>query len=251
MGQKTHPKGFRLVTTQKHSSEWYSSKQNYPKLIEEDFFIRQKIEETFEEFLTISNIEISRVDQNLENKEYVNITVHALFPRAKEMYRKIAKYFIESTENPSPKVVSILNSPKNNLKRFTTILLKRNIRNLIRLFQIKLKKNHHINIKFIKNPFEDATLIAKFIAEQLEKRTPFRRAMKQTIKKVQRTENQGIKVQVSGRLNGIEIARSEWKRDGRVPLHTLRAKIDYSSHRAETLYGTIGIKVWLFSGEKI
>ena len=114
-----------------------------------------------------------------------------------------------------------------------------------------MKKNHHINIKFIKNPFEDATLIAKFIAEQLEKRTPFRRAMKQTIKKVQRTEMEGIKVQVSGRLNGIEIARSEWKRDGRVPLHTLRAKIDYSYHRAETIYGTIGIKVWLFSGEKI
>ena len=96
MGQKTHPKGFRLVTTQKHSSEWYSSKQKYPQLIEEDFFIRQKIEETFEEFLTISNIEINRIDQNLENQEYVNITVNALFPRAKEMYRKIAKYFIDS-----------------------------------------------------------------------------------------------------------------------------------------------------------
>jgi small subunit ribosomal protein S3 len=75
--------------------------------------------------------------------------------------------------------------------------------------------------------------------------------MKQTIKKVQRTEMKGIKVQVSGRLNGIEIARSEWKRDGRVPLHTLRAKIDYAYYRAETIYGTIGIKVWLFGGEKI
>ncbi len=250
MGQKTHPKGFRLVTTQKHSSEWYSSKQNYPQLIEDDFFIRQKIEEIFNEFLTISNIKINRIDQHLENKEYVNITIYALFPRAKEMYRKITKYFIETNEKQSPKVLTILNSPKKNLKRFTTILLKRNIKNLIRLFQIKLKKNHHINIKFIKNPFEDATLIAKFISQQLEKRTPFRRAIKQTIKKVQRTEMQGIKVEVSGRLNGIEIARSEWKRDGKVPLHTLRAKIDYAYHRAETIYGTIGIKVWLFSGEK-
>jgi small subunit ribosomal protein S3 len=109
-----------------------------------------------------------------------------------------------------------------------------------------LKKNYYINIQFIKNPFEDATLIAKFIAEQLEKRTPFRRAIKLTIKKVQRTELKGVKVQVSGRLNGIEIARSEWKRDGRVPLHTLNAKIDYSYQRAETIYGTIGVKVWLF-----
>jgi 3-methyladenine DNA glycosylase AlkC len=156
VGQKTHPKGFRLVTTQKHSSEWYSSKQNYPQLIEEDFFIRQKVEEIFNEFLTISNIEINRVDQHLENKESVNITIYALFPRAKEMYRKIAKYFIETTENPSPKVVSILNSPKNNLKKFTTILLKRNIRNLIRLFQIKLKKYNVRNYRVSKFKFQDA-----------------------------------------------------------------------------------------------
>ena len=74
--------------------------------------------------------------------------------------------------------------------------------------------------------------------------------MKQTIKKVQRTTMKGIKVQVSGRLNGAEIARSEWKRDGRVPLHTLRAKIDYTHQRADTIYGVIGIKVWLFSGEQ-
>lgn len=246
MGQKTHPKGFRLVTTQKHLSEWYGSKLKYPSLIEEDYLIRQTIEETFEEFLSLSKIEINRVEQDLENTEYVNITVNALYPRAKEMYRKIAKYFIETTENPDSKVVSLLNNPKGNLKRFTTLLLKRNIRNLIRLFQIKLKKNYYLNIKFIKSPFEDATLIAKFIAEQLEKRTPFRRAVKQTIKKAQLNGIKGIKVQVSGRLNGIEIARSEWKRDGSVPLHTLKANIDYSYTRAETTYGTIGIKVWLY-----
>ena len=246
MGQKTHPSGFRLVTTEKHTSEWYSDKLNYSKLIEEDYFIRNKVEEVFEEFLTISRVEITRVNENSNENEYVNITLHALFPRAKEMYRKIAKYFVETTESPSPKVVSLLNNPKGNLKKFTVLLLKRNIRNLIRLFQIKLKKNYYINIQFIKNPFEDATLIAKFIAEQLEKRTPFRRAIKLTIKKVQRTELKGVKVQVSGRLNGIEIARSEWKRDGRVPLHTLNAKIDYSYQRAETIYGTIGVKVWLF-----
>jgi small subunit ribosomal protein S3 len=250
VGQKTHPSGFRLVTTEKHTSEWYSDKLNYSKLIEEDYFIRNKVEEVFEEFLTISRVEITRVNENSNENEYVNITLHALFPRAKEMYRKIAKYFVETTESPSPKVVSLLNNPKGNLKKFTVLLLKRNIRNLIRLFQIKLKKNYYINIQFIKNPFEDATLIGKFIGEQLEKRVPFRRAVKLAIKKVQLTELQGIKVQVSGRLNGIEMARSEWKRDGRVPLHTLRAKIDYSQHRAETIYGTIGIKVWLFEGEE-
>ena len=249
MGQKTHPKGFRLVTTQKHLSEWYSDKLNYSALMEEDFFIRSKVEDFFNEFLSISKIEINRINQDVETKEYVNITIHALFPRAKDMYRKVAKYFTETTENPNAKVLSILNNSQGNLKRFTTLLLKRNVRNLIRLLQLKNQKNYYVGIKFIKNPFEDATLIAKFIADQLEKRTPFRRAVKQTIKKVQRTEMKGVKVQVSGRLNGIEIARSEWKRDGKVPLHTLKAKIDYTHQRAETIYGVIGIKVWLFIGE--
>jgi len=249
MGQKTHPKGFRLITTQNHLSQWYSNKLIYPSLIEEDSFIREKINSTFKNYLSISKIEINRINQNLEDQEYVNITLHALFPRAKEMYRKVANYFLENFDKSNPKTASLLNNNKGTLKRFTSLLLKSNIRNIIRSLQIKNKKNYHISINFIKNPFEDATLIAKYIAEQLEKRTPFRRAVKQTIKKVQRTEMKGIKVELSGRLNGIEMARSEWKREGRVPLHTLRAKIDYTHERAETIYGTIGIKVWLFSGE--
>jgi small subunit ribosomal protein S3 len=249
VGQKTHPKGFRLVTTQKHLSEWYSSKLSYPELMEEDYFIRSKVDEFFKEFLSISKVEINRITQNTSTQEYVNITIHALFPRAKDMSRKVAKYFMDTTENTNPKTNSILSNSKGNLKRFTTLLLKRNIRNLIRFLQVKNNKNYYIGIKFIKNPFEDATLIAKFIGEQLEKRTPFRRAVKQAIKKVQRTTMKGIKVQVSGRLNGADIARSEWKRDGRVPLHTLKAKIDYTHQSADTIYGVIGIKVWLFIGE--
>jgi small subunit ribosomal protein S3 len=246
VGQKTHPKGFRLVTTQDHLSKWYSNKLVYPSLIEEDFLIRSKVNEFFNEFLTISKIEINRISQDIDQKEYVNITIHALFPRAKEMYRKVTKYFTETTESTNPKTLSVLNNSKGTLKRFTSLLLKRNIRNLIRLLQVKTNKNYFVAIKFIKNPFEDATLIAKFIADQLEKRVPFRRAVKQTIKKVQLTSLKGVKVQVSGRLNGIEIARSEWKRDGKVPVHTLRANIDYTHQEAETMYGIIGIKVWLF-----
>jgi small subunit ribosomal protein S3 len=246
VGQKTHPKGFRLVTTQKHLSDWYSSKANYPSLIEEDFLLRSKVEKDFNEFLSISRIEINRVNQDLDQKEYVNVTIHALFPRAKEMYRKVSKYFDETTENNTAKTLSVLNNSKGNLKKFTSLLLKRNIRNLIRHFQMKTNKNYYIAIKFIKNPFEDATLIAKYIADQLQKRIPFRRAVKQTIKKVQLTSTKGLKVQVSGRLNGIDIARSEWKREGTVPLHTLKATIDYTHQRAETLYGAIGIKVWLY-----
>jgi small subunit ribosomal protein S3 len=250
VGQKTHPKAFRLVTTQKHLSEWYSNKFSYPSLIKEDYLIREKINKNFGEFLSLSKIEINRISQDNIGKEYVNIIVHALFPRSKEMYRKVSKYFTENIENPGAKTLSVLNNTKGNLKKFTSLLLKRNIRNLVRFFQIKTNKDYFITIKFIRNPFEDAVLIAKYIAEQLEKRTPFRRAVKQTIRKVQKTEMKGIKIQVSGRLNGVDIARSEWKRDGRVPLHTLRAKIDYTHQRAETIYGVIGIKVWLFSREE-
>jgi small subunit ribosomal protein S3 len=249
VGQKTHPKGFRLVTNQNHLSEWYSNKLSYPTLMEEDYFIRSKVNEYFKEFLSISKIEINRITQNENTQEYVNITIHTLFPRAKDMSRKVTKYFMATTESATPKTNSILSNSIGKLKRFTTLLLKRNIRNLIRFLQIKNNKNYYIGLKFIKNPFEDATLIAKFIADQLEKRTPFRRAVKQAIKKVQRTTMKGVKVQVSGRLNGADIARSEWKRDGRVPLHTLNAKIDYTRQRADTIYGVIGIKVWLFIGE--
>ncbi len=252
MGQKTHPKGFRLVTTQKHLSDWYSSKEKYASLIDEDYFIRRETEKEFQDFLSISKVEIGRVIEAKNEKEYVNITIHALFPRAKEMYRKVTKYFSEEVEdNSNPKTIALLGNSKGNLKRFTALLLRRKIRTLIRFFQMKYNKEYLIGIKFVKNPFEDANLIAKFISEQLEKRVPFRRAVKQTLKKVQLTSMEGIKVQVSGRLNGIEIARSEWKRDGKVPLHTLNAKIDYTHQRAETIYGVIGIKVWLFAGEGI
>ncbi len=95
----------------------------------------------------------------------------------------------------------------------------------------------------------DASLIAEFIAQQLEKRVAFRRATRQAIQKAQRVNIQGIKVQVSGRLNGAEIARSEWVREGRVPLQTLRADIDYATKRAQTTYGVLGVKVWVFHGE--
>ena len=249
MGQKTHPKGFRLVTTQKHLSEWYSNKKNYSSLIEEDYLVRSKVSEFFDEFLSISKVEITRVQQDIDGNEYVNITLHSLFPRAKEMYRKVTKYFTENPNYSNPKIIAILNNSKGNLKRFTSFLLKNISKNLVRYLQIKTNKNYSLRIAFIKNPFEDSRLIAKYIAEQLEKRTPFRRAVKQTIKKVQRTEIKGIKIEISGRLNGAEIARSEWKREGKVPLHTLKARIDYVHQRAETIYGVIGIKVWLFLGE--
>lgn len=288
MGQKTHPQGFRLVTTQKHLSDWYSSKFCYSSLIEEDYLLRKKVTDFFEDFLTISKVEISRIQQEAETQEYIHITISSLFPRVKHLSRKVGKTLILATKNLTPKRLVLLNNLKAkekgnekgkekrkekgkergkergkekeqmegktkgkrkkikvNFKQFTILLLKRTIRSFIRFFQLKTKKNYSISVCFIRNPFEDATLIAKFIAKQLEKRTPFRRIVKQTIKKVKRTKMRGIKIQLSGRLNGAEIARSEWKRYGQVPLHTLDTYIDYTHYSAYTVYGIIGIKIWL------
>ena len=107
----------------------------------------------------------------------------------------------------------------------------------------------HVNIEEVRKPELDAKLVADSIASQLERRVMFRRAMKRAVQNAMRLGAKGIKVQVSGRLGGAEIARTEWYREGRVPLHTLRADIDYSTARAETTYGTIGVKVWIFKGE--
>ena len=114
---------------------------------------------------------------------------------------------------------------------------------------LKTSYQIRINVTELAKADADASLIGEFIAQQLEKRVAFRRATSQAIQKAQRINIEGIKVQVSGRLNGAEIARSEWVREGRVPLQTLRADIDYATKRAQTTYGVLGVKVWVFNGE--
>ncbi len=107
----------------------------------------------------------------------------------------------------------------------------------------------HVNIEEIRKPELDATLVAQGVAQQLEKRIMFRRAMKRAVTNSMRSGAKGVKINIGGRLNGAEIARSEWYREGRVPLHTLRADIDYGVAEAMTTYGIIGVKVWIFKGE--
>ena len=109
----------------------------------------------------------------------------------------------------------------------------------------------HISVEEIRKPELDAYLVAESVAQQLERRIMFRRAMKRAVSNSMRLGAQGIKINVAGRLNGAEIARSEWYREGRVPLHTLRADIDYGFAEANTTYGVIGVKVWIFKGEII
>jgi small subunit ribosomal protein S3 len=115
----------------------------------------------------------------------------------------------------------------------------------------KMKVPVHINIEEIRKPDLDARLVAQNVAQQLERRVMFRRAMKRVVQNAMRQGAEGIKVQISGRLGGAEIARTEWYREGRVPLHTLRADIDYATYEAATTYGILGVKVWIFKGEVI
>lgn len=107
----------------------------------------------------------------------------------------------------------------------------------------------HINIEEVRKPDLDATLVAQSVAQQLQRRVMFRRAMRRAVQNAMRQGAQGVKIQVSGRLGGAEIARTEWYREGRVPLHTLRADVDYGTAEAATTYGIIGVKVWIFKGE--
>nr|YP_009395003.1 ribosomal protein S3 [Polysiphonia stricta]ARW63565.1 ribosomal protein S3 [Polysiphonia stricta] len=125
-----------------------------------------------------------------------------------------------------------------------------NIRNQI-IKKLKISCRIRINITEVKEPDRESILLAQWIAQQLEKRVAFRRIIRQGIQKANKANIDGIKIQISGRLNGAEIARKEWVREGRVPLQTLRANIDYSYTTAYTIYGILGIKIWLFKDEKI
>ncbi len=246
MGQKTNPKAFRLVTTEKHLSSWCSNKQVYSQSLAEDFLARNITNKIFQDYLTLSKVEISRKHSESKENQHVIIRVSALFPRAKDMYRKVISYFEKIDDTNLKQALYLLVNKKGRLTPFVRLLLRRLAREAVREMQRKTNNIYNLKFNFIKNPFEDASLISKYIASQLEKRIPFRRVIKQCLKKASLTENKGIKIELSGRLNGIEIARSEWKRQGKIPLHTLKAKMDFVKHEAHTIYGVIGIKVWLF-----
>jgi len=214
LGQKVNPLGFRLGATQNHKANWFSKFISYPELLEED----TKIREFFEiknNLAGISKIEINR-DSSCKR---IEISISLCLP---------GKLLGKSRENSSSKLKSIYQSLEKIISNKRSIILK---------------------ISVIKNPGTDAILIAYFIVAQLEKRVLFRRIIKKAIEKAQAANIPGIKVQISGRLNGAEIARTKWIRQGRVPLQTLKAKIDYAQKQANTIYGALGIKVWLFKGE--
>ena len=215
MGQKIHPVGFRLGITQEHQSRWFAVPDRYPELLQEDHKLRTYIEQ-----------KLGRLAQNNAGISEVRIE------------RKADQIDLEVRTARPGVVVGRGGQGIESLRTGLQGLLGSN-------------RQIRINVVEVQRVDADAYLIAEYIAQQLEKRVSFRRVVRQAIQRAQRAGIEGIKVQVSGRLNGAEIARTEWTREGRVPLHTLRADIDFSYRTAKTIYGILGVKVWVFKGEII
>ena len=210
MGQKTHPLGFRLGITQEHKSKWYANFNQYANILQEDDKIRTYIN-TISKTNSISNVQINR--NGLNDQIQLNI----------------------ETGKPGILVGDMGAGLENLLNNIKKILPE--------------SRQLTINVFEVEKVDLNASLLADLVAEQLEKRIAFRRAIREALQRAQKQNVNGIKIQVSGRLNGAEIARSEWIREGRVPLQTLRADIDYATQEANTIYGVLGIKVWLFKSE--
>jgi small subunit ribosomal protein S3 len=211
MGQKVHPIGIRLGITKEWASNWYADTKDYPGYVYADYRVREFLKKKLKE-ASVSRIVIERPARK------ANITIHTARPGI-----VIGKKG-EDIEKLRREVCKILELPLQDVR---------------------------LNIAEIRKPELDAQLVAEGIAQQLERRVMFRRAMKRAVTNTMRLGAEGIKVKVGGRLNGAEIARSEWYREGRVPLHTFRADIDYGFSEAKTTYGIIGVKVWVFRGEVI
>ncbi len=205
MGQKTHPKGFRVGIIENWESRWFANR-DYALLLHEDIRVRKFLKKRLYH-AGISKIEIERA----ANKAKVNI--HTARPGI-----VIGKKGAE---------IEKLKAELNKL----------------------MGKETYINIIEVRRPDIDAQLVAENVALQLERRVAFRRAMKEAVARAMRMGAQGVRVQCSGRLGGTEIARREWYREGRVPLHTLRADISYGFAEAKTTYGVIGIKAWIMRGD--
>lgn len=205
MGQKVHPKGFRIGIIRDWESNWYADK-NYAELLHEDIKIRRFIKDKLFQ-AGISGVEIERAANR------VKISIRTAKPGI-----VIGRGGAE------------VEALRKALEKMTN-------------------KKVNVNIIEIKKPELDAQLVAEGIAAQLVKRVAFRRAMKQAVARTMRLGAQGVKITSSGRLAGAEIARTEWYSEGKVPLHTLRADIDYGFAEAQTTYGKIGVKVWIYKGE--
>jgi small subunit ribosomal protein S3 len=211
MGQKVNPVGIRLGITRDWTSRWFANTRDYPEYILQDWQVRDFLKKKLSE-ASVSRIHIERAARR------ANITINTARPGV------------------------VIGKKGEDIERLRLDVAK---------MMGMAVQDVRINIAEIRKPEVDAQLVAEGIAQQIERRVMFRRAMKRAVMNTMRSGALGVKVRVSGRLNGSEIARTESSREGRVPLHTFRAEIDYGLAEARTTYGVIGVKVWIFKGEVI
>ncbi len=219
MGQKVNPIGLRIGVIKDWESKWYANKKEVADLLQEDIKIRKTVYKYYEELPT------GREDQK-------GVNDHG-----------ISKIEIERTKT---KVMLTIYTMKPG---FIIGKEAANKNALVQLLQKMTKKVFYVSVVEIANPYIDATLVARNIAKQLENRASFRRVQKKAIQDAMKNGAKGIKTSISGRLGGAEMARREGYSEGTVPLHTLRADIDYAIAEANTTYGKLGVKVWICKGE--
>lgn len=225
MGQKTHPIAFRLGINQSHQSKWFLKPKIYSMFLLEDYFLRKSVLRLFRN-INISKILIYR---GLNNS--IKLTLY--LPKSNSTLTKNSKIFQNLRKN-------LENEIKIYRQQQRSLSLPKGI--------IMNSKDPTIILHALEFPSVDsvAFFTTDFLVEQLEKRISFRKAMKKALRRAQKTNKiKGIKICVSGRLNGAEIARSEWIRRGQVPLQTLRAEIAYCYRKAKTIYGILGVKIWI------
>nr|YP_011009840.1 ribosomal protein S3 [Garcinia esculenta]WPW46302.1 ribosomal protein S3 [Garcinia esculenta]WQG15168.1 ribosomal protein S3 [Garcinia esculenta]WQH62452.1 ribosomal protein S3 [Garcinia esculenta]WQM20620.1 ribosomal protein S3 [Garcinia esculenta] len=214
MGQKINPLGFRLGTTQSHHSLWFTQPKNYSEGLQKDQKIRNCIKNFVQKNLKISSgVEGIAIIEIQKRVDVIQIIIYMGFP----------KLLIESKAKRIEKLQLYVEQELNCVNQKPNITIVR-----------------------IVNPYGNPNILAEFIAGQLKNRVSFRKAMKKAIELTEQTNTKGIQIQIAGRLDGKEIARVEWIREGRVPLQTIRAKIDYCSYPVRTIYGVLGIKIWVF-----
>ena len=211
MGQKVSPHGLRVGVIKDWDAQWFADKKNFSENLVEDHKIRTFLKNKYYEH-GISKITISRVLSS--DKAIITVNIY--------------------TSKPA----TLIGKNGANVE-----VIKKEV------MKLAPKKSVVINVREVKRPDTDAQLVAEAIAAQLEKRVTFRRAMKQSLSRAMKGGIKGIKVMVSGRLDGAEIARSESYHEGSIPLQTLRADIEYGTATARTTFGAIGVKVWVYKGE--
>lgn len=214
MGRKVHPYGFRLKVIRDWKSRWFAEGREYVELLHEDEAIRKLVFDEMQQRSRDGQTGISRVEIERFPPNQVSVIVWTARPGV------------------------VIGRKGENVKGMRRKLEK-----------MTDGKRVHIDVQEVERPELDAKLVAENIVAQLERRIYHSRAMKRAIRQAMRAGAQGIKVMCSGRLSGSEMARREWSRDGRVPLQTLRADIDYAQEEALTTYGRIGVKVWIYKGE--